>query len=360
MVLMFVLYLDNQSVVSYFFDFAHSFLMSNFGSLKRRKQIGMFKKAHKVDKEFRLTDSTENSKGFRVLTSGYQLAEFERNPIGYYMHERTQGVLLKWVDFRLADDAVYAKPVINLSHPRGQQTVDEIEDGFLNAASIGHLVALEISTDASDLLPNQKGPTLKKWFNRECSLVDIPGNYNSLVLMDLDDNPINLADFTNPKIEKEMEIKFTTAQLLAMGLSADATDTLAVSTAFDNLVAKANKATALETELSDLKATTVAKEVKGKLAQAVIDKKMTVELSAKLEKDYATNPDGLSDLIAALPVYTSISSAVASDPKVKRLSDLSAMTYEDLDKKGLLKELKNLSEETFTEKKAEYLDSLKK
>lgn len=150
----------------------------------------------KIDKRFLLTDNTLNCYSYRLLTSGYQIEEFKRNPIGYYMHNREDGVLVKWEDFEIENDRVYAKPVINLNHPRGQQIVSEIENGFLNAASVGHIVALEQSDDTSLKLPGQTNPTVTKWYNRECSIVDVPGNYNALaqlydkkgqVLMDLSD-----------------------------------------------------------------------------------------------------------------------------------------------------------------------------
>jgi hypothetical protein len=57
--------------------------------------------------------------------------EFQKNPIGYYMHLRDkQGVLVKWEDLRMDGDKVFGKPCINLSHPRGERTVDEVESGF--------------------------------------------------------------------------------------------------------------------------------------------------------------------------------------------------------------------------------------
>ncbi|WP_315814071.1 hypothetical protein [Paraflavitalea speifideaquila] len=76
---------------------------------------------NKLNKEFLITDSTVNVYGFRLLTSGYLMDEFKKNPIGYYMHKREEGVLVRWEGFRVEGDAVYAKPVINMSHPRGSR-----------------------------------------------------------------------------------------------------------------------------------------------------------------------------------------------------------------------------------------------
>lgn len=151
----------------------------------------------KIDKEYLLTDSTVNCYGFRLLTSGYQMPEYAKNPIGYYMHgtdefPREMGVLVRWEDLRKAGDSVYGKPVINMNHPRGSKTAEEAKNGFLNAASFGQFVVLESSDDEKLRLPGQTGLTVTKWFNRECSLVDVPGNFNAVCLYDKDGNQISL------------------------------------------------------------------------------------------------------------------------------------------------------------------------
>jgi hypothetical protein len=169
----------------------------------------MTDKFKKIDKEFCITDSSVNVYKYRCLTEGLQLDEVQKNPIGYYLHgteeyPRESGVLVRWEDFRKDGDKILAKPCINLSHPRGKRTVDEIEIGFLNAASVGKIVVLEASDDPQLKVFGQDKPTIVKWFPREISLVDIPGNYNALAnLYDKDNNELNLSDlrempFKNP------------------------------------------------------------------------------------------------------------------------------------------------------------------
>jgi hypothetical protein len=268
-----------------------------------KKRITHLSKQQKINKEFLITDSSVNCYGYRLLTEGYLMAEFKKNPIGYGMHKRDDGVLVRWEDLRADGDKVFGKPVINLNHPNGQRTVEEIENGFLNAASVGHIVALELSDDPSLKLPNQTGPTVTKWYNRECSLVDVPGNYNALTkLFDADENPINLSDFTKPKFTNMKQFAFTLANLVAMSLSAETANETDVQKAFNDLVAKAAKADALKAELDTLKGSVLANEVKGLLAAGVATKKLTQPLADKLAADYATNPTGLKALIDAMPV----------------------------------------------------------
>lgn len=320
----------------------------------------MANKFKKIDREFLLTDSSVNVYSYRLLTSGYLLDKFKKNPIGYKMHLRDDGVVVKWEDFRVDGDKVFAKPVVNLSNPKGQQVADELENGFLNAASVGHIVALEISTDPADYLPDQKGPTIKKWFNRECSLVDIPGNYNALAdLFDENDNKINLADFNTPQLKAMKQVFLTPEQITKLNLKADPTQQ-DVDAVITNLMAEAAKVpdltarlqtaetakTKAENELVEFKKTALTQQVKDLVAKGLADKKLTKELGEKLEKQFDGKPDELKDLIDAMPAYQSVTKQITT----AGAEDLSAKTWAELDKAGQLENLKAKAPETFYQK----------
>lgn len=320
----------------------------------------MADKFKKIAREFLLTDSTLNVYKYRLLTSGYQLDEFKKNPIGYKMHLRDDGVVVKWEDFRIDGDKVFAKPVVNLSNPKGQQVADELENGFLNAASVGHIVALEISSNPSDYLKDQSGPTISKWFNRECSLVDIPGNYNALAdLFDVNDQKINLSDFKSPQLKKMKQVFLTPESITKLNLKADSTQE-DFNTTVANLVAEAAKVPDLasqlntaqtakqkaEDDLADLKKTTSATQVKDLLATALnVDKKITKELSVLLATKYEGKPADLKDLLDALPAYTGIVDKLAPGKEA-----LSAKTWDELDKGGELENLKASNPDQFYDK----------
>jgi len=131
----------------------------------------------KINKEFCLTDDSVNCYGYRLLTAGLQLDKF-KPAIGFFMHERNAGVAVKWVDFRTDGDKVFAKPLIN--QERYPNLAPQIEEGFYAAASVGNIVALEISNEENLKIEGQTGPTVTKWYPREVSIVDIPGNYNAV------------------------------------------------------------------------------------------------------------------------------------------------------------------------------------
>ncbi len=312
----------------------------------------MTDKFKKIDRQYVLSDSTVNEYGFRLLTSGYQLPAFKKNPIGYYMHRREDGIALKWEDLQIQDDQVVGVPVINLSNARGVQLCDEAENGFLNAASVGHIVVLEYSTDPELMLPGQTGPTITKWYNKECSLVDIPGNCNALTrLYDAQENELNLVDLgIMPPVIKALQqnIAHELRHLLQL---ADETDNNTILATVQSMAAKTNaleleNATlsndrqTLEQQITDLKAAHGQYEIAATLDRALEDKKITVVLKEKLAHDYALNPDGLKELLAVMPAYRSITEQLKSRQQDKTEAQWQWDDYETNDPTG--KKLKDL------------------
>jgi hypothetical protein len=314
----------------------------------------MTDKFRKIERQYVLSDSSVNEYGFRLLTSGYQMEDFQKNPIGYYMHKREDGIVLKWEDLHVTDDKVLGTPVINLSNGRGVQTCDEAENGFLNAASVGHIVVLEYSTDADMMLPGQTGPTITKWYNKECSRVDIPGNCNALTrLYDAQENELNLVDLrvVDPVIKAiQQNMVKELGELLQL---ADEPDEQSVLRTVQNLAARADRLVAenlelrarqlaLEDQVAELNGARNKMEIGQILECALENKKITVALRDKLVLDYATNAEGLKGLIAAMPAYRSITDHLKgrqhdmgeaqwqwddyekNDPAGKKLKDLKA------------------------------------
>ncbi|MCU7615656.1 phage protease [Chryseobacterium sp. PBS4-4] len=282
----------------------------------------MSDKFKKIDKEFCITDDSVNVYGYRCLTAGLMLDEVKKNPIGYYLHgtdefPREAGVLVRWDDFRKDGDKVFAKPCVNLSHPRGQRTADEVESGFLNAASVGKIKVIEASNAKNLMLPKQDKATVTKWFPREISLVDIPGNYSALAnLYDKDDKDLNLSDLKNYTIENMSNTLLAASIYAALNLKdGDESD---VVNAIKDLVDKADKADGFEKDLNDLKAESVTKQVEDLIAKGTTDKKLTNELAASLKKNFAENPDGLKDLIDKMPAQVSITDEINKDEELKK------------------------------------------
>lgn len=323
----------------------------------------MSEKFKKIDKEYCITDNSVNVYKYRCLTDGLQLDEVKKNPIGYHMHNREKGVVVRWEDFRQDGDKIFAKPVINLSHPEGQSIADQVESGFLNAASVGKIVVLEASNDPKLKLTGQTKPTVTKWFPREISLVDIPGNYNALAnLYDKDDNELNLSDLEN-FIDMSKNAIDAAKILAALNLSDDAAETEALE-AIQNLIDKADKADEYkdlvdekEKEIKGLKAESTKKDVKSILEKGQADKKLTNELSAKLEKDYADNPSGLQDLVDTLPAQVSVTEGIQDGDK--ELTKFEGKTWDDLYSSEELETVRTKYPDLYTKLKDEKYPNLK-
>lgn len=324
----------------------------------------MADKFKKIAKTFVLSDSSVNCYGYRLLTNGYIADKYLRNPIGYLMHKRESGVLLKWEDIRTEGDQILGVPVINLSHPRGQQTVDEVESGFLNAASMGRIVPVEVSDDPSLMLEGQTLPTVVKWYNKECSLVDMPGNDNALAqLYDEQDNELSLQDLADNFLTKipnnnmqELKLQITADLIKHLNLNSNP-DAAAVLKGIGELADKASKydaavakVTQLETVVKDLKETAVAKEVKTLLDKGLADGKLTNELVTELSESYKDNPAGLKSLIDKMPAYQSVTDQLSNGEKSKDGKKFSDLSWKELDKAGYLEALKSKNPELYKQK----------
>lgn len=276
----------------------------------------------KVDKEFLLTDETVNCYGYRLLTSGLLLDRFEP-PIGFFMHDREQGVAVKWDDLVVRDGALYGKPVVD--ETRFPDLAQQIIDGFYAAASVGHIVALEWSDEPELKLEGQTGPTVTKWFPRECSIVDIPGNYNAVAQNKLFDEGGNVlfdlsANLINPSFMKQIAIPVEALLALSLpNLVADSTPEQVLEVIRD-LAAKAAKVTGLETEVKDLKAElenlkekTNSEKINAIVEKALADHKINQATADKLKADYKSNVEGLQTLVDAMPAQNTISSQLKAE-----------------------------------------------
>ncbi|MDR0814766.1 MAG: phage protease [Bacteroidales bacterium] len=308
----------------------------------------------KIEREFCLTDDSVNCYGYRLLTSGMLLDRFTP-AIGLLMHNRDGGVAVRWEDFRIEGDKLYAKPVINES--RFPDLAGEIEAGFYSAASVGKIVALELSDDESLKLEGQTGPTVTKWYPREVSIVDIPGNYNAIaklydendnVMLDLtstiDNGQLTIDNSNKNKFKKDLnmsKIEFTAAQLAMLNLADTATGD-EISIRLKDLADKAGRTEQAEKDLADLKAETVKSQIADTLKKGMDARKLTKELADKLEKDYAGNPEGLKALVDSMPAYPSATAMMTPGTGVPANlpEKFSGKSFNDLYVGGLLSELK--------------------
>lgn len=123
---------------------------------------------------FVLSDESVNSYGFVVLTSGIDTAQFERNPVMLYMHNRDGNVIGRWENIRKEGKRLLGDAVFDDSTELAATVKKQVENGFLRCVSIG---IEEIATEELNGVQ-----TVTKCRLIEISIVDIPSNSNAVKL----------------------------------------------------------------------------------------------------------------------------------------------------------------------------------
>ena len=127
-----------------------------------------------ANNKFTVSDETLNSYDSVVLTSGINIARFQRNPIMLYLHDRNKGVIGRWENITKEGDKLTAEAVFDDGTELGAKVRHQVESGFLRSASIG--------------IENCKCETINgvqaivECDLIEISIVDVPANENAVKL----------------------------------------------------------------------------------------------------------------------------------------------------------------------------------
>lgn len=131
-------------------------------------------------KRVRITNERLNSYGTRVLTSGLDVSQYEKNPVLLWMHRRGEVIgLVK--DLKVEGDEVTGELVFDEATELSQRCKKQWEFGSLKMVSAG-LEVIELSEDAEVLVQGQTRPTITRSKLFEVSLVDIGSNDDAIVL----------------------------------------------------------------------------------------------------------------------------------------------------------------------------------
>jgi hypothetical protein len=249
---------------------------------------------------------------------------------------------------------------------------------------VGHFVILEASNDDHLKMPGQTGPTITKWYNRECSLVDIGSNFSSIALYSADGQEIKLADLMSGSsagltmtVDDKSLLIFKSdimnpitlslpdlAALKTEGITA--VDAAGLLTQIKELKLRANTAelqkTAMETEkaalqvnIDTLKGEATNKEVEQMLASALAAGKITVPIKTQLASVYAGKPDLLKIDLESRGAYTPVAAALAAGGGAAggttgEYADLQKTKWDDLHKTNKLPNLKSKFPDLYKEK----------
>ncbi len=315
----------------------------------------------KSSKRFVISTELKNLEGFRVRTEGIQLADYTVNPLMLWMHKRPTGEseteilpIGYFEDLAIEDGKLMGTPVFDDTDPFAMRIYNKVENGTIKMASAG-LAPLSWKEDG-------EGVWLETSNLKEISLVDIGSNAEAIAiaLYDKSDTLITLSlqriQETLIKTEIDMKIIQLKAPELLVKLNLAETATPEdVGTAIDNLItlAATNK-TAIETLKSEKgTAETSAKDYKKKYEDGVaLSTKTTIETMVKKAVDDKKIVAGQTAGFIALANADfngtkNVLDGMAGSPDVllamkgkETDNKFTTLSYSDLDKKGMLEELK--------------------
>ena len=244
-------------------------------------------------KTFVLSDESLNSYGFRVLTSGIDITQFEKNPVMLWSHTRSyrdsENTILPighWENLRVEDGKLLGDPVFDMDDTFAAKIANKVAKGFIRACSIG-IEVLERSDMPEDVVQGQTRSTVKRCILREVSATDIPANANCVALYDSSGKTIELTaesvdcviGLINNNVKKGEAMKLI-ALKLGLGESATEAEILAK---IQELQESQTKLSAKETEIAALKATAAEAEkktIEKMVNEAVAAKKLTADQKA--------------------------------------------------------------------------------
>jgi len=332
---------------------------------------------------FVLSDDSINSFGFRVLTSGIDIIQFEKNPVMLFMHKRTTAwndaqflPIGIWDNVRKENGQLLADAKFDPDDEFAQKIKVKVDNKILRMASMG-FTPVSVSEDPKDLISGQTRPTITKSKLLEASIIDIGSNDNALRLYK-DGEIVNLGQadkielalkIDNNKIEidnNKIKTDMTELELnKALGLDDKAT----IEQRSEKLAAITNEINALKAALSDTKTELAQANVKLAEYMAESEKTKKTELAQiitdqKLSAEQKTNLDQLAeqDIELALkmaklmqPVAKLVNVIKPNNPAAPGLSNelaakIDGKTFADLQKEGdLIYQLQSECPEKFQE-----------
>lgn len=281
-------------------------------------------------KRVRISNERLNSYGTRVLTSGINVEQYNRNPVLLYMHQR--GQVIGYVkDLKVEGDEITGELMFDEATELSRRCKKQWEFGSLKMVSAG-IDILELSEDPKLLVAGQTSPTISKSKLFEVSLVDIGANDDAIVLQK-DGKRIELGkdgsvelpllqSNNNNQKNKQMDQEKLALQL---GLPKDA-DEAAITAKLAKLQADGAEAENLRQERDTLRAARIETLVNAAIAEKKIgeDKKQQfLELGKKIGADELKQTfDAMSPQVKLSNIVNGGGAPAGGHAEYKKLSDV--------------------------------------
>lgn len=267
-----------------------------------------------MNDRIRLTNDTLNSYGFRVLTDGLDIEQYERNPILLYMHNRGQAIgIIK--DVKREKGEMTGELAFDEATELSRQCKKQWDFGSLRMVSIG-IDVIETSDAPELLVSGQRYPTVTKSRLFEVSLVDIGANNDAIrlykngqliTLGEGGDCPLPPLKHKQPKNNPQMDIKTLALQL---GLPETA-DEAAVNKRLAELKASKEESDRMRKENEALKLGQITAAVDA----AILAKKITAEKKQHfIDLGKKVGIEDLNATIEAMSPAVKLSQTLTTDP----------------------------------------------
>jgi hypothetical protein len=327
----------------------------------------------RASKRVIISSERVNYYGFRVLTDGIVLSQFDKNPLMLWMHRRAWGEkendilpLGNVIELKRETDPELGKvitglPVFDDTDDFAMRIYNKYENGTIRMASAG-LRPVQWSEDAEHLVTGQRGATLIESVLEEVSLCDIGGNddalqvalYNDsreLIQLSVNGENAEIPLIKHPLIQTEMlKIELTAAKAaVLLGLK-----DISTADEFETKVAEAvqlaarqktqietltREKTEAEQKLADAEKVQLTAKIETMVQKAVDERKITADEKAQYVKLAASDYDSVETLLKAKAGTPSIQTKLAAGTQASA-GQYEGKTWDDLDKSGKLVQLK--------------------
>ena len=298
-----------------------------------------------MSRKVRISDSSLNSYGTRVLTSGVDLVQFKKNPVLLWMHNRawrgqqSEVLPLGYVEnIQVEGDSITGELVFDEQDEFAKQIASKWDGGILRMVSPNFdIIAVDESPDLA--VPGQTRATITRAKLVEVSVVDIGGNDNNIALqyqgkeLKLSEGgefpEIPAIQLHNPKKE---EMSYKTIAL-KLGLNEDAPEDKVLSEVSVLLGYKTANET-LRKELDDLKLSGITGKVNAAVTAGLLPADKAADMIALGKMDEKQLDTVLSLLHKPVKPTTVINTPANGGSvelsKAQKLSDIPEKDWEEL------------------------------
>ena len=286
-------------------------------------------------KRVRISNESVNSYGTRVLTSGINIEQYNRNPVLLYMHERGQVIGLVR-DLRVENDELTGELVFDEATELSQRCKKQWEFGSLKMVSIG-IDIMETSEEKEHLVPGQTAHTITKCKLFEVSVVDIGANDDAIVLhkdgvrLTLGKNAVDVLPLLHREQTQEQEPKQKVKQMdqeklaLQLGLPKDA-DEATINAKLAKLQADGAEVETLRQERDTLRAARIETLVNAAISEKKIGaekKQQFLDLGKKIgAEELQQTFDAMSAQVKLSNIVNGGGATAVNGGEWKKLSDV--------------------------------------